>query len=108
MREEGYPINVLVKNFPATDVLMDYIRKRLGNLDKFSNMVQHLDVHLEEERGVYKGVGILKIKGKTIRVEVKGKDPMSAVDEMKDLLSREVKKEKEKISKERRRDREVD
>jgi ribosome-associated translation inhibitor RaiA len=33
---------------------------------------------------------------------------MSAVDEMKDLLSREVKKEKEKISKERRRDREVD
>jgi len=27
---------------------------------------------------------------------------------MKDLLSREVKKEKEKISKERRRDREVD
>ncbi len=108
MREERYPINVLVKNFPTTDVLMEYIRKRLGDLSKFSNMIQQLDVHLEEERGLYKGVGILKIKGKTIRVEVKGKDPMSAVDEMKDLLSREVKKEKEKVSKERRRDREVD
>ena len=108
MREEGYSINILIKNFPATETLTEYIHKRLGDLSKFSNMVQHLDVHLEEERGVYKGVGILKIKGKTIRVEVKGKDPMSAVDEMKDLLSREVKKEKDKISKERRRDREVD
>jgi|GEM_PF-483478 ribosomal subunit interface protein len=108
MKQEGYQINVLVKNFPATEMLMEYVRKRLGDLDKFSNMVQHLDVHLEEERGLYKGVGILKIKGKTIRVEVKGKDPMSAIDEMKDLLSREVKKEKDKVSKERRRDREVD
>ncbi|MEO0139056.1 MAG: HPF/RaiA family ribosome-associated protein [candidate division WOR-3 bacterium] len=102
---EKLPINIYVKNFPTTDVLMQYIHKRLDDLNRFSDLAQHLDIHLEEERGLYKGVGVLKLKGKTLRVEVKNKDPMSVVDEMKDILSREIKKVKDKLTKERRRER---
>ncbi len=102
-KNDKLPINVHIKNFPSTQTLMDYIYKRLDSLNKFSDMAMHLEVHLEEERGFYKGVGVLKMKGRTVRVETKNKDPMSVIDEMKDILSREIKKVKDKISKERRR-----
>ncbi len=100
-------VNVHIKNFPATSMLMDYIHKRLDSLKRYSDMAMHLDVHLEEERGLYKGVGILKMRGRTLRVESKNKDPMSVVDELKDILAREIKKIKDKVSKERRRGGEV-
>lgn len=102
-KDDKMPISVHIKNFPSTQTLMDYIHKRLESLNKFSDMAMHLEVHLEEERGLYKGVGVLKMKGRTVRVEATNKDPMAVIDEMKDILSREIKKIKDKTSKERRR-----
>ncbi|NPB04331.1 MAG: ribosome-associated translation inhibitor RaiA [Thermotogae bacterium] len=97
------PINLQVRNFPNTDTLENYVNKRFRSLEKFSDLVMHVDVHLQEERGQYVGTAIAKLKGKTIRVEARNRDPMSVIDELKDILLREVKREKEKLKRERRR-----
>ncbi|NPA79517.1 MAG: ribosome-associated translation inhibitor RaiA [Thermotogae bacterium] len=97
------PINLHVKNFPMTEALQNYINKRFKSVEKFSDLVMHIDLHLAEERGQYVGTAVAKLKGKTLRVETRNKDPMSVVDELKDVLLREIRREKEKIKRERRR-----
>ncbi len=97
------PIHTHFKNFPGTEALEVYINKRLKSLEKFSDLIMHVDLHLAEERGQYVGTAVAKLKGKTLRVEARNRDPMAVVDEIKDVLLREVKREKEKIKQERRR-----
>lgn len=97
------PIHTHFKNFPPTEALNAYITKRFKSLEKFKDLVMHVDLHMSEERGQYVGTAVAKLKGKTVRVEARNKDPMSVVDELKDILLREIKREKEKIKLERRR-----
>ncbi len=97
------PINLHVKNFPLTEAVENYVKKRLKAAEKFKDLVMHIDLHLSEERGQYIGVAVVKLKGKTLRIEEKDKDPMAVVDSIKEVMIREIKREKEKIKRERRR-----
>jgi len=90
-------MRITARNFELTETLREYIGKRLGHLDRYSDHIIDSEIILIEERGQYKGEMIVKVKGRTIKAETKDNDVLKVVDELKDIVIRELKKYEEKL-----------
>jgi len=85
------------KNVELTDGLKDYIEKRLGGLDRYSNHIMDGEIIFEEMRGRYKVEVILRVKGSTLTAVGQSKDPHEAVDRVKDKIKVQLRKYEEKL-----------
>ncbi len=99
-------IRITGRNVEITPGLQSYADKRLSGLERYARGLVVGDPQLVvwEERGQYGGEFLLKIKGKTLKVETSGKkDPLELIDELKDIAKRQLEKENEKLRERRRR-----
>ena len=48
-------MRITARNFELTETLREYIGKRLGHLDRYSDHIIDSEIILIEERGQYKG-----------------------------------------------------
>ncbi len=99
-------IRITGRNVEITPGLQAYAEKRLSGLERYAQGLVVGDPHLVlwEERGQYGGEFLLKIKGKTLKVETNGKkDPLELIDEIKDIVKRQLEKENQKLRERRRR-----
>jgi len=95
-------MRLTARNFEITETLREYITKRLGHLDRYSEHIIDSEIILHQERGQYKGEMIVKVKGRTIKAETKNNDILKVIDELKDIIIRELKKYEEKLKEHRK------
>ncbi|MCS7245240.1 MAG: ribosome-associated translation inhibitor RaiA [candidate division WOR-3 bacterium] len=95
-------MKITARNFEITETLREYISKRLGHLDRYSEHIINSEIIFQEERGQYLGEMIVKVKGRTIKAETRSNDILKLVDELKDIVIRELKKYEEKLKDHRR------
>lgn len=92
-------------NLDLTPQIKDYLNEKLEDIDKFlSNAAgtQEAQVELAKTTGhhqkgeIYRAEIMISLKGKTVRAESTEEDIRQAIDEIKEDISREIKKYKEK------------
>ena len=89
--------NIVARNIELTDALKEYISKRLDGLDKYSKHIIDGELIIDELRGRYTTQMVLKLKGHTIAVKTEQKDPYMAVDELKDVLKKQLTRYEDKL-----------
>ncbi len=89
--------NIVARNVELTDSLKDYISKRLDALDKYSRHLLNGELIIDEFRGRYTAEMVLKMKGNTIAVKAEQKDLYQAIDELKDVLKKQLTKYEDKL-----------
>ena len=90
-------LTIRTKNLELTPSLKEYTEKRFAKLDRFSRNIIHTELLLEEQRGIYMGEFIVKVKGKTLKAKSSSKDPMALVDELRDIMANNLKAYEEKL-----------
>lgn len=98
-------VRITGRNVDITPGLQAYAEKRLSGLERYAQglVVRDSQLILWEERGQYGGEFLLKLKGKTLKVETNSKkDPLELIDEIKDIAKRQLEKENQKIRERRR------
>ncbi|MBI3458990.1 ribosome-associated translation inhibitor RaiA [Candidatus Azambacteria bacterium] len=99
-------ISLKTINFEITPLIKDYLETKINHLDKFfgSDLIDKVVAFIELEiiskhhnkgENFYVKVDI-QLPGKMIRAKHKSDDLFSAIDKVKDILSLEFKKYKEK------------
>ncbi len=89
--------NIVARNVELTDSLKDYISRRLDGLDKYSRHIINGELIIDELRGRYTAEMVLKVKGNTIAVKAEQKDLYQAIDELKDILKKQLTKYEDKL-----------
>lgn len=92
------------KNTEVPEILRDYVEKKLGRLDRYLESISSLTVELSMETSKNAGnrhvVQVtMKANGTILRAEEKASDPRSAVDEVTDVLHRQITRYKGKLYK---------
>ncbi len=90
-------MKITAKNFELTDTLKDYVEKRLSNLDRYFDGVMGVEVVFFEQRGRYTGELIVRAKGKTMKAQTTDKDILKVVDDLKEIITKELRRYKERI-----------
>jgi len=105
---EGININLKATNMPLSDQLSDYVVKRVTNLGKLLKKIKELGgevlVNFEVEKTtnhhrsgqVYRAECRIVIDGKQYYAEFKDENLYAAVDGVKDIVLRDIKKDREK------------
>jgi len=93
-------------NFKVTPSVQDYLEEKIGHLDKFigeeliKNVVAYVELEIttkHHHKGEIFYVKIdIQLPGKMIQAEYTSDDIFSSIDKVKDILSLELKKYKEK------------
>lgn len=97
-------------NFKLTPPIEDYVREKIGSLDKFINpflfliadndIIAHVELMVDNKHHhkgeVFKAEANVKMPEKSFRAEARATDMTAAIDELKDKLSLEFKKYKGK------------
>ncbi len=99
-------VQVVFKNLEdelIKDRIREYLEKRLGNLDRYSNHIVDGEFTIEEERGRFRSSLILKVKGTTLKAAGVGKDPFEVIDLLKDKMKSQLMRYEEKLKLEARR-----
>ena len=105
-------INIRTKNLQASRELKNYVREKIGELDKFINIKKEncaggkvtVQPHIEVEKTTkhhkkgpyYRAEASIGMPGKDLWIEAYGEDWREAVDELKNEVQRELKKYKGK------------
>ncbi|HEX3032985.1 MAG TPA: ribosome-associated translation inhibitor RaiA [Bacillota bacterium] len=92
-------INVRGKNVEVTDALKDYVRKRIGKLEKYLGAVKEVQVTLVVEKNLHRVEVTIPINGMIIRGEEATPDMYSSVDLVFEKLEKQLNKYRGKISK---------
>ncbi len=95
-------MKITAKNFELTDTLKDYVEKRLANLDRYFDGVMNSEVIFYEQRGRYTGELIVRAKGKTMKAQTSDKDILKVVDDLKEIITKELRRYKEKLKNHRK------
>lgn len=92
-------MNIVVqgRNIEVSEVMRDYVAKKLSKLERFFDRLMDATVNFTLERGRIKVESTLTASGVVIRGEAVGPDWRSALDEVVDKLERQVKKYKERL-----------
>jgi putative sigma-54 modulation protein len=98
--------NVKTTNFELTDSISDYLSKRIVSLDKFISKEERDSVLADIEIGktrngqntgdIYRAEINLKFKGDVLRAESEKSDIYEAIDDMKNDITRQLRKHKSK------------
>lgn len=101
-------MNIIIKtkNLEITDLLEDFINKKMGALKKFLDFLNsdslELFVEVEKETShhrkgdIFMAEANIHLPGKTLMAKAHGEDLMKLVGEVKDELEREIRKYKTK------------
>lgn len=95
-------LKVNAVHFTADNSLVDFIQRKLNKLDQFHDRITGADVYLKLEKGDKSAVQkklvevSLHVPGKTIFVKEQGDSFEEATDIALDVLTRQVKKVKQK------------
>lgn len=101
-------INLQGKNFELTDAIKDYVLKRVTNLEKMLSGIEEKggDVKVYFEVGkntnhhksgfVFHADCLIKINGKEFYSSVDKEDIYEAIDEIKEVLFRDIEKNKDR------------
>jgi len=99
-------INLKTINFEVTPLIREYLEKKINHLDKFLgvDLVKDVFANIELEiisKHHHKGENFyakvdVQLPGKMIRAQHKSDDIFKAIDKVKDILSLEFNKYKEK------------
>ncbi len=90
------------RHLKITDPIKEYTEEKIGRLDKYFDSIIEVDVtlsveHSKTEGDVHKADALLFGNGTKIKVETENSDLYAAIDELSDVLERQVKKYKEKM-----------
>lgn len=91
-------INVRGKNVEVTDALKDYVKKRIGKLEKYLGILHDAQVTLVVEKNVHRVEVTIPINGMIIRGEESSGDMYSSVDLVFEKLEKQINKYRGKIS----------
>ncbi len=89
--------NIVARNIELTDSLKHYISRRLDGLDRYSKHIINGELIIDELRGRYTAEMVLKMKGNTITVKAEQKDLYQAIDELKDILKKQLVRYEDKL-----------
>ncbi len=99
-------LQVVFKNLEddlIKDRIREYLEKRLGNLDRYSNHIVDGEFVIAEERGRFNATTVVKVKGAVLKATSTGKDPFEVIDQIKDKLKGQLMRYEEKLKLEARR-----
>ena len=90
------------RHLKITEPIKEYTEEKIGRLKKYFDNILEVDVtlsveHSKTEGDLHKADGLLFANGTKIRVEAENNDLYAAIDELSDVLERQVKKYKEKL-----------
>jgi len=93
--------NVRGKNMKVTDALRDYVEKRVGKLEKYSDDFMDVQVTLAFEKGRQRVEVTAPLNGFILRGEEETEDMYSSIDLVVDKLERQMEKYRRRIGKKR-------
>ncbi len=85
-------LRVAARNLPLTELLSDYLEKRLSRLDRFSTRIIDGEVVLSQERGQIKGELVLRVKRGVLVVRANAPDAFQVVDLLRDRMKARLKR----------------
>ncbi|MFZ2709217.1 MAG: ribosome-associated translation inhibitor RaiA [Leptotrichiaceae bacterium] len=90
------------RHLKITEPIKDYTEEKIGRLKKYFDNILEVDVTLSVEQSktegdLHKADGLLFANGTKIKVEAENNDLYAAIDELSDMLERQVRKYKEKL-----------
>jgi ribosomal subunit interface protein len=97
-------INIKATNLSLTSSISEYVNKKIQILEKFLNKKEPIDIFIEigkpskhhQHGDIYYAEANIKMPGNFFRVQVSGSDIYLVIDQLKDELKLEIKKDKEK------------
>lgn len=94
-------MNIIIrgKHIEVTDALKDYVTKRVGKLEKYSDDFQDVQVTLLVERDRHRVEVTAPINGIILRGEEETTDMYSSIDLVLEKLERQIEKYRTRISK---------
>ncbi|PWA07521.1 ribosome-associated translation inhibitor RaiA [Pueribacillus theae] len=88
------------ENITVTDALNDYIKKKLGKIERYFDSEINADVHVRMK--VYNSKQTIEVtipmKGLLLRAEESDQDMYAAIDQVAEKLERQIRKHKTKIN----------
>ena len=94
-------INVRGKQIKVTDALRDYVAKRLGKLEKYSDDFMDVQVTLSVEKARQRVEVTAPLNGFILRGEEETEDMYTSIDLVVDKLERQMEKYRSRIGKKR-------
>lgn len=93
-------MNIIIrgKHIEVTDALKDYVTKRVGKLEKYSDEFQEIQVTLLVERDRHRVEVTAPINGMILRGEEETADMYSSIDLVLEKLERQIDKYRTRIS----------
>lgn len=87
------------KNFPVTDPLKEYVKKRLGKIGRFLEGVEEVQVNLSQTRDSHVVEVTIPLNGYLLRGEEVSDDMYGAINRVVEKLEKQIAKYKTKLSK---------
>ncbi|MFA5104455.1 MAG: ribosome-associated translation inhibitor RaiA [Candidatus Margulisiibacteriota bacterium] len=102
-------INIRGKGIELTEALKDYAQKKIHKVEHFFHNIQQIDIELEvdkirEQVESQVAKATVWMSGKAVHASEASSDMYAAIDLLIDKLDKQVKKFKEKIIQEKRRE----
>jgi putative sigma-54 modulation protein len=92
-------LKITGKNFDVTDALKERVNKKLGKLEKFFKPGAEAQITMSVERNRHILEVTILTGGIKLRAEVTGDDMYSCIDKAQDILERQIRKHKTRLSK---------
>jgi putative sigma-54 modulation protein len=92
-------IKITSKNFDVTDALKERVNKKLGKLEKFFKPGTEAQVTMSMQRSRYIIEVTIITGGITLRAEVTEDDMYACIDKARDILERQIRKNKTRLAK---------
>ena len=97
-------INIATRNISLTDKVRDMVESELGKLEKFLPEDADANVTLKGKKNYAKVEMTIPMKRYTLRVEEEDRDLAAAIDRVRDVMERQIRKYKTKLARHNRQD----
>lgn len=98
-------LNIHVRHTEIPQAIKDYIEKKSKKFSRFFDRIQEILVIIEEVKFSFEVEFIIKSDLFTVQAKERGTDLRSTIDQVIHIVERKLKKEKDKIIKDKKRTR---
>lgn len=91
-------INIIGHGFDVTPTLKEFAEKKLQRLAHHCETIISIDLHFAVEKLQQTVKGTVYVKGQHLHADASSEDLYSAIDNLVDLLDRQLKRYREKFS----------
>ncbi len=98
-------INIATRNISLTDKVRDMVESELGKLEKFLPEDADANVTLKGKKNYAKVEMTIPMKRYTLRVEEEDRDLAAAIDRVRDVMERQIRKYKTRLTAKKRKGR---